>query len=190
MPAPDDDPRCVGPVVALTNRVTVDVPARFKNSKAVGAVFGPIPATSCSGAIQPLLETKWKSAHFALPCQSVVGILSRTALPLLRQHEGRHRDPHRIDKHVSRGRLAGALRRSQWVKFYKDWTVGICFGRRVYSESAAEVLVGAIRLLHDPNCQLSDRANTECVHLTKDWRPRTAQGLRRRNNCFQFTFSL
>ena len=30
----------VGPVVALTFRATVDVPARFTNSKAVGAVFG------------------------------------------------------------------------------------------------------------------------------------------------------
>src|SRR3989475_10954684 len=30
----------VGPVVALTFRVTVDVPARFRNSKSVGAVFG------------------------------------------------------------------------------------------------------------------------------------------------------
>ena len=29
----------VGPVVALTYRATVDVPARFRNSKAVGAVF-------------------------------------------------------------------------------------------------------------------------------------------------------
>ena len=39
MPAPDDDPG-VGPVVALTYRATVDVPARFRKSKAVGAVFG------------------------------------------------------------------------------------------------------------------------------------------------------
>ena len=30
----------VGPVVSLTFRATVDVPARFRNSKAVGAVFG------------------------------------------------------------------------------------------------------------------------------------------------------
>src|SRR6516225_2200978 len=30
----------VGPVVALTYRASVDVPARFRNSKAVGAVFG------------------------------------------------------------------------------------------------------------------------------------------------------
>ncbi len=39
----------VGPVVALTYRVTVDVPARFKNSKAVGAVFGLTPARYQSG---------------------------------------------------------------------------------------------------------------------------------------------
>ena len=39
----------VGPVVALTFRATVDVPARFRNSKAVGAVFGLTPAKYQSG---------------------------------------------------------------------------------------------------------------------------------------------
>src|SRR5712691_10423410 len=39
----------VGPVVALTFRATVDVPARFKNSKAVGAVFGLTPCKHQSG---------------------------------------------------------------------------------------------------------------------------------------------
>jgi transposase len=39
----------VGPVVALTYRATVDVPARFRNSKAVGAVFGLTPAKDQSG---------------------------------------------------------------------------------------------------------------------------------------------
>jgi transposase len=39
----------VGPVVALTYRVTVDVPARFKNSKVVGAAFGLTPARHQSG---------------------------------------------------------------------------------------------------------------------------------------------
>src|SRR5215203_6462798 len=39
----------VGPVVALTYRVTVDVPARFRNSKAVGAVFGLTPSKDQSG---------------------------------------------------------------------------------------------------------------------------------------------
>jgi transposase len=41
----------VGPVVALTYRVTVDVPAHFRNSKAVGAVFGLTPSKYQSGEI-------------------------------------------------------------------------------------------------------------------------------------------
>ena len=39
----------VGPVVALTFRVTVDVPARFRNSKSVGAAFGLTPSKYQSG---------------------------------------------------------------------------------------------------------------------------------------------
>ena len=39
----------VGPVVALTYRATVDVPARFRHSKAVGAVFGLTPSKHQSG---------------------------------------------------------------------------------------------------------------------------------------------
>src|SRR6266446_3594990 len=38
-------------IAALTYRVTVDVPARFRNSKAVGAVFGLTPAKYESGEI-------------------------------------------------------------------------------------------------------------------------------------------
>jgi transposase len=41
----------VGPVVALTYRATVDVPFRFRNSKAVGAVFGLTPSKYQSGEI-------------------------------------------------------------------------------------------------------------------------------------------
>src|SRR5271170_7615300 len=41
----------VGPVVALTYRATVDVPARFRHSKAVGAVFGLTPSKHQSGEI-------------------------------------------------------------------------------------------------------------------------------------------
>ena len=48
MPAPDDG---VGPVVALTYRATVDVPARFRKSKAVGAVFGLTCSKYQSGEI-------------------------------------------------------------------------------------------------------------------------------------------
>jgi transposase len=39
----------VGPVVALTYRATVDVPARFRKSKSVGAVFGLTPSRHQSG---------------------------------------------------------------------------------------------------------------------------------------------
>jgi transposase len=39
----------VGPVVALSFRATVDVPARFRNSKAVGAVLGLTPSRYQSG---------------------------------------------------------------------------------------------------------------------------------------------
>ena len=41
----------VGPVVALTYRATVDVPARFRNSKAVGAVLGLTPSKYQSGEV-------------------------------------------------------------------------------------------------------------------------------------------
>src|SRR5437667_1329226 len=41
----------VGPVVALTYRVTVDVPPRFRNSKAVGAVLGLTCSKYQSGEI-------------------------------------------------------------------------------------------------------------------------------------------
>ncbi len=41
----------VGPVVSLTYRATVDVPARFRNSKTVGAVFGLTPAKHQSGEV-------------------------------------------------------------------------------------------------------------------------------------------
>jgi transposase len=39
----------VGPVVALTYRATIDVPARFRNSRAVGAVLGLTPCKYQSG---------------------------------------------------------------------------------------------------------------------------------------------
>jgi transposase len=39
----------VGPVVALTYRTTIDVPARFRNSRAVGAILGLTPCKYQSG---------------------------------------------------------------------------------------------------------------------------------------------
>jgi hypothetical protein len=43
-------------VVALTYRATVDVPARFRKSKAVGAVFGLTCSKYQSGEIDAALE--------------------------------------------------------------------------------------------------------------------------------------
>ena len=50
----------VGPVVSLTYRATVDVPARFRKSKSVGAVFGLTCAKYQSG------EADWDGRNIAL----------------------------------------------------------------------------------------------------------------------------
>jgi transposase len=52
----------VGPVVALTYRATVDVPARFRKSKAVGAVFG----LTCSKDRQDITRRRRNDAGDAL----------------------------------------------------------------------------------------------------------------------------
>ena len=51
MPALDDGPGR-WPRVSLTYRATVDVPARFRKSKAVGAVFGLTCAKYQSGEVE------------------------------------------------------------------------------------------------------------------------------------------
>ena len=61
----------VGPVVSLTYRATVDVPARFHKSKSVGAVFGLTCAKYQSGAIK---------------CR----ISERQNIPLRRRDDARH----------------------------------------------------------------------------------------------------
>ena len=50
----------VGPVVSLTYRATVDVPARFRKSKSVGAVFGLTCAKYQSG------EVDWAAEYRAV----------------------------------------------------------------------------------------------------------------------------
>jgi transposase len=63
----------VGPVIALTYRVTVDVPARFRNSKSVGAVFGLTPSRYQSGESSSVrclrtsrLTMRWASRRRAI----------------------------------------------------------------------------------------------------------------------------
>jgi len=51
VPAFDDGPG-VGPVVSMAFTATIDVPARFKSSKAVGAALGLTPILNQSGESQ------------------------------------------------------------------------------------------------------------------------------------------
>src|SRR6187551_2609513 len=68
----------VGPVVALTYRATVDVPARFRKSKAVGAVFGLTCAKYQSG------EVDWSGKISRCGDEMMRAMLYETAQSLLR----------------------------------------------------------------------------------------------------------
>src|SRR6187551_2707568 len=68
----------VGPVVALTYRATVDVPARFRESKAVGAVFGLTCSRYQSG------EVDWSGKISRCGDEMMRAMLYETAQSLLR----------------------------------------------------------------------------------------------------------
>jgi hypothetical protein len=65
----------VGPVVALTYRATVDVPARFRKSKAVGAVFGLTCSKYQSGEIDRSGRISRCGAHGRYCCKSLFSSL-------------------------------------------------------------------------------------------------------------------
>ena len=86
----------VGPVVALTYRATVDVPARFRNSKAVGAVFGLTPARYQSGEIdrpgaiskcgdEMMRAMLYEAAHIMLVRSTKWSWLKAWAMKIVRQ---------------------------------------------------------------------------------------------------------
>jgi transposase len=88
----------VGPVVALTYRATVDVPARFRNSKAVGAVFGLTPSRYQSGEInrigaisrcgdEMMRAMLYEAAHIMLVRQAKWSWLKAWAMKIAR-HRG------------------------------------------------------------------------------------------------------
>jgi transposase len=73
----------VGPVVALTYRATVDVPARFRKSKAVGAVFGLTCAKYQSGEVDRNGRISCDGAGalaFRIPSSSVTSFANATVL--------------------------------------------------------------------------------------------------------------
>ena len=71
----------VGPVVALTYRATVDVPARFRKSKSVGAVFGLTCSQYQSG------EISWSGRISRCGDEMMRVMLYEAAQSMLRSHK-------------------------------------------------------------------------------------------------------
>ena len=69
----------VGAVVALTYRATVDVPARFRNSKAVGAVFGLTPSRYQASRTCRALSPQWSSGRQMAWSRSTMRFFSASA---------------------------------------------------------------------------------------------------------------
>ena len=72
----------VGPVVSLTYRATVDVPARFRKSKSVGAVFGPTCAKYQSG------EVDWSGRISRCGDEMMRAMLDEAAQAMMRSKNG------------------------------------------------------------------------------------------------------
>jgi transposase len=66
----------VGPVVALTYRATVDVPARFRKSKAVGAVYRANPSSIDRRRLSPTVSVS-SSKHTLSPEHKAAGSKGR-----------------------------------------------------------------------------------------------------------------
>ncbi len=92
----------VGPVMALTYRATVDVPARFRTSKAVGAVFGLTPARYQSGEInrtgaiskcgdEMMRAMLYEAAHIMLVRLAKWSWLKAWAMKIARQRGIKHK---------------------------------------------------------------------------------------------------
>jgi Transposase IS116/IS110/IS902 family len=126
VPAPDNDPWC-WPCGGLTYRATVDVPARFRKSKAVGAAFGLTCSKYQSGEIDrsgrisrcgdEMMRVMLLRLAFPLRakglCFSWLGhgrFLLRAASSVAREGAVLHARPRRL--RMSKEALASALTRS------------------------------------------------------------------------------
>jgi transposase len=123
----------VGPVVALTYRATVDVPARFRKSTSVGAVFGLTPARDQSGerdhpgAIsrcgdEMMRTTLYEAAQIALMHSAKWSWLKAWAM--------------KIARHRGRKKAIVALARRLAVIMHRIWVDGTAF-RWTRQEAAA-----------------------------------------------------
>ena len=123
----------VGPVVALTYRATVDVPARFRKSKSVGAVFGLTSVRDQSGerdrvgAIsrcgdQMMRTTLYEAAQITLMHSAKWSWLKAWAM--------------KIARHRGRKKAIVALARRLAVIMHRIWVDGTEF-RWIRGEAAA-----------------------------------------------------
>lgn len=115
----------VGPVIALTFRATVDVPARFKNSKAVGAVFGLTPRRHQSGEVDRMggISKCGDAMMRTLLYEAAQVMLTRTKKWSWLKAWGM-----KVARHRGMKRAIVAVARRMAVIMHRMWTGGTEFG--------------------------------------------------------------
>ena len=114
----------VGPVVALTYRATVDVPARFRKSKSVGAVFGLTPSRDqsgerdCQGAISRCGDEMMRTALYEAAQVMLMHSVKWSWLKAWAMKNARHR---------GRNKAIVALARRLAVIMHRIWVDGTEF---------------------------------------------------------------
>ena len=122
----------VGPVVALTFRATVDVPSRFANSKAVGAVFGLTPRQHQSGEVNRMgYVSKCGDAMTRNAVRGGPGMLTRTTKWSWLKAWGM-----KVVRHRGMKRAIVALARRMAVVMHRMWLDGTEFHWTDLAEAA------------------------------------------------------
>jgi len=123
----------VGPVVALTFRATVDVPSRFANSKAVGAVFGLTPRQHQSGEVNRMgyISKCGDAMMRAMLFEAAQVMLTRTTKWSWLKAWGM-----KVARHRGMKRAIVALARRMAVVMHRMWVDGTEFRWTNFAEAA------------------------------------------------------
>jgi transposase len=123
----------VGPVVALTFRATVDVPSRFANSKAVGAVFGLTPHQHQSGEVNRMgyISKCGDAMMRAMLFEAAQVMLTRTTKWSWLKAWGM-----KVARHRGMKRAIVALARRMAVVMHRMWVDGTEFRWTNFAEAA------------------------------------------------------
>jgi transposase len=123
----------VGPVVALTFRATLDVPARFTNSKAVGAIFGLAPRRHQSGEIDRMggISKCGDAMMRSLLFEAAQVMLTRTT-----RWSWLKAWAMKVARHRGMKRAIVALARRMAVIMHRMWVDGIDFRWTAVAEAA------------------------------------------------------